>query len=75
MPFYEYECQKGHRFEMRRDIDQRNDTIHCDICRGIARLVVSRPAAWQRGWGFLKALSEKSESAPNDAGYYPKWDS
>lgn len=75
MPIYEYECLNGHRFEMRRDIDQRTDPVRCNECRGLGRLVVSKPASWQRGWGFLKDLALKSKPAPNDAGYYPEWDS
>lgn len=75
MPLYEYECAKGHRFETLRPIDQRNEPIHCSVCRGLARKVISKPAWWQMGWGFLKNLSLKSEPAPNDAGYHPKWDS
>lgn len=73
MPIYEYECPEGHRFEVLRPMDRRNDPIHCQECRSLCRLLIS-PSNWFMGWKFLKAKSEKSPPAPNDAGYYPEWD-
>ena len=74
MPIYEYECPNGHITEELKPIEYRHIPVLCH-CQRLADLVISRPGAWQRGWKFLKELSLKSEPAPNDAGYYPKWDS
>ena len=74
MPLYEYECVNGHRFEAIRPMERRGDPIHCDKCRGLAHLVMSR-THWYMGWKFLKEVSRKSEPAPNDAGYHADWDS
>lgn len=41
MSLYEYECPKGHRFEMKRPMEDRHKLVRCEKCRGIARLVIS----------------------------------
>jgi len=40
MPFYDYECEGGHRFEQRREMDNRHDAS-CPVCEKPARLKVS----------------------------------
>jgi hypothetical protein len=32
MPFFEYQCPKGHVTEMLRSIEQRNDPVACMTC-------------------------------------------
>lgn len=75
MPLYEYECARGHRFEVIRPIKSRHEPILCNQCpdRSIAHLVISR-THWYMGWDFLKAATRRSAPAPNDAGYHPEWD-
>lgn len=72
MPLYEYECQNGHRFEVLRPMSQRNDPVHCEKCRGLARPLMS-VVRFKIDWNsVLKKMTP--EEAPNDAGYHPKWD-
>ena len=73
MPLYEYECPNRHKFEILRPMDRRNDLIHCSICRGLGRLLMSR-MHWSMGWNFLKEKSRESPPAPTDSGYHPEWD-
>ncbi len=82
MPLYEYECLncrdddgKHLVIEAIRPIARRFAPLHCQGCRGLLRLRISLPGQWKRGWGFLKAASEKSPPAPSDAGFHPEWDS
>lgn len=42
MPLYEYECNKGHRFEAVQKIDEKPFT-RCSLCPSAARRVISRP--------------------------------
>jgi putative FmdB family regulatory protein len=33
MPIYEYECSRcGHRFELRRGVDESDSDIKCPVC-------------------------------------------
>lgn len=73
MPLYEYECPKGHRFEMFRPIDRRNDPVRCLECRQLARHIMSLFLG-RMGFKWLKDFSDKSPPAPEDAGYHPDWD-
>ncbi len=58
MPIYEYECGKGHRFEARRLMADRNSPIHCSICRGLGRLLMS-VASFSVGWRLKEECHER----------------
>jgi len=73
MPLYEYECQNGHRSEASRPIDGRDIDNICPVCGQLARRVMSvftHAIDWN---SVMRKI--KSEPAPNDSGYHPKWDS
>ncbi len=59
MPYYEYLCADGHKFEVRRPMDDRTMPMKCQDCRGIARLVPSVPAQAQFGWRLTDAAHER----------------
>ena len=58
MPLYEYECAKGHRFEARRPMSDRDKPIRCEICRGLGRLLIS-VASFSVGWRLKDACHER----------------
>ena len=58
MSVYEYECLKGHRFEVLRSMDRRNDPIHCSQCRGLARPLMS-VASFSVGWRLKEECHER----------------
>ncbi len=42
MPLYEYECNRGHRFEAVQKVDEK-PVARCSVCSSAARRVISRP--------------------------------
>lgn len=58
MPLYEYECANGHRFEVLRPMDRRDEPIRCDKCRGKARPLMSVSSA-SFGWRLKDACHER----------------
>lgn len=75
MPIYEYICPDHGRFEHIEPLRGGHCEFYCagcPVCGEISNGVISKPGNWKMGWGFLNNI--KSEPAPNDAGYYPKWD-
>jgi len=42
MPLYEYECVKGHRFEVVQKLNER-PLSKCSVCSAKARRVISQP--------------------------------
>ncbi|MBI4528880.1 MAG: zinc ribbon domain-containing protein [Deltaproteobacteria bacterium] len=42
MPLYEYECNKGHRFEAVQKVDDK-PVAKCSVCSARARRVIARP--------------------------------
>lgn len=42
MPLYEYECSKGHRFEMVQKVAEK-PAVKCAVCPARAGRVISRP--------------------------------
>lgn len=58
MPLYEYECTQAHRFEVIRPIDDRDQPIRCQKCRGIARLLMS-VSSNSFGWRLTDASHER----------------
>jgi len=73
MPLYEYECPEGHRSEKTRPMSQSMDDALCPDCGQLARRIMS-VSTYAIDWNSAIAKI-KSEPAPNDAGYHPKWDS
>ena len=71
MPLYEYECGCGHKFEELRPMLMSSEDALCPKCGSLAQRIMS-PFKWYMGWRHLENI--KSEPAPNDAGYHPKWD-
>ena len=71
MPLYEYECPEHGKFEELRPVDARTIPALCPKCGQMSERIMSA-FRWVMGWDFLKNV--KSEPAPTDAGYHPKWD-
>lgn len=44
MPLYEYECPEGHRAELIRPTEKRNENINCPFCGAESERVPSAPA-------------------------------
>lgn len=63
MPLYEYECEKGHRFEViRKFSDPPVDT--CPTCGTAVRKLMSSPAIQFKGSGWYITDYAKKDSAP-----------
>lgn len=73
MPLYEYECKEHGKFENLRPMSESELPDLCPTCSQESPRIMSS-YNWYMGWEFLKGISDKSEPAPNDAGYHPKWD-
>jgi putative FmdB family regulatory protein len=74
MPVYEYECSKGHQFEVEQRISEAPLT-RCRVCRAKARRLISRTSfilkggGWYSdGYGSGKGKSEPSSSSTSSDG-------
>lgn len=71
MPLYEYECPIHGKFDKLNPIGKHSEFERCPQC-GLASQRQVSSFSWYMGWKHLANV--KSEPAPNDAGYHPKWD-
>ena len=69
MPTYEYECSKGHQFEVEQSITEPA-LKRCRICRAKARRLISASAFILKGGGWYSdgyGSSKKSSSGGSES--------
>jgi putative FmdB family regulatory protein len=67
MPVYEYECTKGHQFEVEQRISDK-PLARCKVCRAKARRLISRTSFVLKGGGWYSDGYGASKKNGGDAG-------